>query len=120
MASRMLAQLLIAEGFQAEFGAAKSLNSELVDSVAETESDIVVISVLPPITPRDSRLLWRRLRGRYPDLPIVVGFWTSAAQKEMLAEPVEDAASRVVTTFAEAISVVRGMAAQVKTAAKTA
>ncbi len=120
MASRMLAQLLIAEGFQAEFGAAKSLNSELVDSVAKTESDIVVISVLPPITPRDSRLLWRRLRSRYPDLPIVVGFWTSAAQKEMLAEPVEDAASRVVTTFAEAISVVRGIAAQVKTTAKTA
>jgi hypothetical protein len=120
MASRMLAQLLTAEGFEAEAGAAKSLNSELVDSVAGTASDIVVISVLPPITPRDSRLLWRRLRSRYPDLPIVVGFWTSAAQKEMLAEPVEDAASRVVTTLAEAISIVRGMAAQLKMTAKTA
>jgi predicted PurR-regulated permease PerM len=120
MASRMLAQLLIAEGFQAEAGAAKSLNSELVDSVAKTESDIVVISVLPPIAPRDSRLLWRRLRSRYPDLPIVIGFWTAEAQKNTLAEPVEDAASRVVTTFAEAISIVRSMAAQLKTAAKTA
>jgi predicted PurR-regulated permease PerM len=120
MASRMLAQLLTIEGFQASAGAAKSLTSELVDRVADTDSDIVVISALPPIAPRDSRLLWRRLRNRYPDLPIVVGFWTAGAQKESLAEPVEDAASRVVTTFAEAVSVVRAMGAQVKVSAKTA
>jgi hypothetical protein len=49
-----------------------------------------------------------------------VGFWTSAEQKDSLAEPIEEAANRVVATFAEAISVVRAIAIQVKTTAKTA
>jgi hypothetical protein len=119
LAARMLAQLLAAEGFQAHSGAAESLTGELVEQVAESECDIVVISVLPPISPRDSRLLWRRLRSRFPELPIVVGFWTAEDDKEVLAEPVEDAASRVVTTLGEATAVVRSMAAQQRPVAKT-
>jgi predicted PurR-regulated permease PerM len=120
MASRMLVQLLRTEGFPADRGAADALTGEMVDRVAASEIDIVVISVLPPIAPRDSRLLWKRLRTRYPKLPIVVGFWTAASDKEALAEPVEDSASRVVTTLAEAVAVVRGMAAQLQLAAKSA
>ncbi|HEY3391367.1 MAG TPA: AI-2E family transporter, partial [Lacipirellulaceae bacterium] len=61
-AAQMLAQLLAAEGFAVETEAAASLTSELVDRVATTASDLVVISILPPISPRDSRLLWKRLR----------------------------------------------------------
>jgi len=120
LAARMLSHLLIAQGFQAEVGTAEALTGELVDRVAASDSDIVVISVLPPIAPRDSRLLWKRLRSRYPNLPIVVGFWTATGDKEALAEPVEDSASKVVTTLAEAVTVIRGMAAHVQLAAKTA
>ncbi len=120
LVARMLSHLLTAEGLQAEVGAAESLTGEVVDRVAASDSDVVVISVLPPIAPRDSRLLWKRLRSRYPNLPIVVGFWTAVNDKDALAEPVEDSASRVVTTMAEAVAVVRGMAAQVQLAAKTA
>lgn len=120
VASRMLAQLLTVEGFQADAGAAKSLTNELVNQVAETDSDIVVISVLPPIAPRDSRLLWRRLRSRYPHLPIVIGFWTAAQNKDALAEPVADNASRVVTTLAEAVAAVRALSLHTTPAAKTA
>jgi methylmalonyl-CoA mutase cobalamin-binding subunit len=120
LAARMLAQLLTDAGFQAHSGTADSLTSERVDQVAASESDIVVISVLPPIAPRDSRLLWRRLRTRYPHLPIVVGFWTAVSDKEALAEPVGDANSRVVTTLGEAVAGVRGIAATVQPATKTA
>jgi methylmalonyl-CoA mutase cobalamin-binding subunit len=120
IAAHMLAQLLVLEGYQASTGAAKSLTSELVDRVADTDSDVVIISALPPLQPRDTRLLWRRLRKQYPHLPIVVGFWTAVEQKESLAEPVEDAESRVVTNFAEAITNVRAMAAHIEVAAKTA
>jgi hypothetical protein len=119
LAARMLAQLLAAEGFHAQSGASDSLTSELVEQVAESECDIVVISVLPPISPRDSRLLWRRLRSRFPHLPIVVGFWTAESAKQELAEPVKDAASRVVTTLSEATAVVRSMAAQQRSVGKT-
>lgn len=110
--SRMLAQLLKAEGFQVDSGAAGTLTSEAVDRVAENESDIVVISVLPPIRPRDSRLLWKRLRQRYPKLPIIVGYWLGSNATESLLPPPGDDASKVATTLAQAVALIRSTAAQ--------
>jgi predicted PurR-regulated permease PerM/methylmalonyl-CoA mutase cobalamin-binding subunit len=115
-AAQMLAQLLAAEGFAVETEAAASLTSELVDRVETTASDVVVISILPPISPRDSRLLWKRLRGRYPDLPIIVGFWNSTGAKQSLLPPDNDTVTKVATTLAEAITLVRNAAAQLKSA----
>jgi hypothetical protein len=114
--SRMLAQLLAAEGFHVEAGAAGTLTSEMVDRVASSESDVVVISVLPPIRPRDSRLLWKRLRQRYPDLPIVVGYWLGKNVTESLLPPQGDESSKVAATLSEAVSLVRSAAAQVRLA----
>jgi methylmalonyl-CoA mutase cobalamin-binding subunit len=119
-ASHMLAQLLVADGFDVVTEGAKSLASQVVDRVADSESDIVVISAMPPLQPRDSRLLWKRLRSRYPDLPIVVGFWTSSEKKDGLPSPDNDSISKVATTLAEALSLVRTMAVQRNLAAKTA
>jgi methylmalonyl-CoA mutase cobalamin-binding subunit len=113
-ASHMLAQLLVAEGFDVVTEGAKSLASQVVDRVADSESDVVVISAMPPLQPRDSRLLWKRLRNRYPDLPIVVGFWTSSDNKNDLPSPDDDTVSKVATTLAEAISLVRTMAMQAR------
>lgn len=118
--SRMLAQLLIAEGFPVLTAGAESLTAEVVDRVAATDADIVVISILPPILPRDSRLLWKRLRSHYPNLPIIVGFWSGTNQVDDL--PVsgqDDHASRIATTLAEAVSQVRAIAAQRQLIAKT-
>jgi predicted PurR-regulated permease PerM len=114
--SRMLGQLLTAEGFHVDSGAADSLTSEMLDRVAAADSDIVVISVLPPIRPRDSRLLWKRLRQTYPNLPIIVGYWLGANATESLLPPPGDDASRVATTIAEAVALVRSTAAQRKLA----
>src|SRR5829696_2366023 len=88
-------QLFVAEGFDVVTEGVRSLANQVVDRVADSESDVVVISVLPPIQPRDSRLLWKRLRNRYPDLPIVVGFWTSSNVKDGLPSPDNDSASKV-------------------------
>jgi methylmalonyl-CoA mutase cobalamin-binding subunit len=118
--SHMLAQLLVGEGFDVVTEGANSLASQVVDRVADSEIDVVVISALPPLQPRDSRLLWKRLRNRYPDLPIVVGFWTSSPNKDALPAPENDSASKVATTLSEAVALVRTMAVQHKISAKTA
>jgi predicted PurR-regulated permease PerM len=118
-AARMLAQLLMGEGFHVETGGADSLTSEIVERVAKHDIDVVVISILPPIMPRDSRLLWKRLRSQYPDLPIVVGFWSGKVTKENVAPPENDTLSKVVTTLADAVAQVRSIAAQQKPVAKT-
>jgi hypothetical protein len=114
--SRMLAQLLTAEGFHVDSGSAGALTSETIDRVAASDSDVVVISVLPPVRPRDSRLLWRRLRQTYPNLPIIVGYWIGPNATESLLPPPGDDASRVATTLAEAVALVRSIAAQRKLA----
>ena len=95
------------------------LTSEVVDRVAATDADIVVISVLPPIAQRDSRLLWKRLRLHYPNLPIIVGIWCGSDAKEKLATPVGgDEAGDTVTSLTEAMTLIRSTAAQVRLAAK--
>ena len=78
------------------------------------------VFVVAGFAPRDSRLLWRRLRARYPNLPIVIGFWTATNEKQSLAEPVADASSRVVTTLADAVTAVRAIALHTTPVAKTA
>jgi predicted PurR-regulated permease PerM len=116
---RMLTQLLSAEGLHAECGDVEALTSELVERVAEQESDVVVISIMPPIAPRDSWLLWKRLRKRYPNLPLVVGFWSGSGGKQELVPAEDGNASRVATTLAEAVTLVRAAGAQRRLVAKT-
>jgi predicted PurR-regulated permease PerM len=119
VASQMLAQLLIAEGFAVVTAGAELLAAEVVQRVAATDADIVVISILPPIAPRDSRLLWKRLRLHYPDLPIVVGMWNGGVEKDVPIKAADDDnASRTVTSLAEAVALVRSLAAQQKLTAK--
>ncbi len=118
--AHMLAQLLVAEGFDVVAESYKSLASQIVDRVAESESEVIVISAVPPIRARDSRLLWKRLRSRYPDLPIVFGFWTSLPNKEDLPIADGDRTSKAATTLTEAVSLVRTLSAQRRLAPKTA
>jgi predicted PurR-regulated permease PerM len=117
-AARMVAQLLTAEGFQVDIDAAQSLTGEVVEHVARLDSDLVVISILPPIEPRDSRLLWKRLRGRYRDLPIIIGYWNSAKSTEPLGPLSDDAATKITTTLADAVALVRSTSAQLQSADK--
>ncbi len=119
-ASHMLAQLLVAEGFDVIAESYKSLASQVVDRVAESKSEVIVISAVPPIRARDSRLLWKRLRSRYPDLPIVFGFWTSLPNKEDLPIADGDRTSKAATTLTEAVSLVRTLSAQHRLTPKTA
>jgi methylmalonyl-CoA mutase cobalamin-binding subunit len=112
--SRMLAQLLVADGFEVDSSPAGTLTSEMVDRVAASDSNIVVISILPPIRPRDSRLLWKRLRTRYPHLPIVVGYWVGPNATESLLPPRGDETSRVATSLSDAVALVRSTAAKLE------
>jgi predicted PurR-regulated permease PerM/methylmalonyl-CoA mutase cobalamin-binding subunit len=116
IAAKMLAHLLSVEGFDVDSGSTDALASEVVDRVASSDTDIVIISVLPPIRPRESRLLWKRLRDRYPDLTIIVGYWIGPKATESLLPPPGDDASKVATTLQQAVTLVRAAAAQPKLA----
>jgi len=113
----MLAQLLQAEGFAIEMAVSEALTGELVDSVQTLKIDVALISVLPPLAPRSSRLLCQRMRDRYPRLPLIVGYWcgqcTPELQRRLCADEGETA-----TTLTEAVNRVKAVAARPPAAEK--
>ena len=111
-AGLILAQLLDAAGAEAVIAPHTSLTSERVASVVEIEADLVIISVLPPLPQRDSRLLCRRLRRQYPSLPIIVGFWEGAGTRESHQLLAAKGDGEIVTTLAEAVDRARAIASR--------
>ncbi|HEY4231838.1 MAG TPA: hypothetical protein VGM76_00285, partial [Lacipirellulaceae bacterium] len=108
----MLSQLLTAEAFHVDLGSVDSLTNELVDNVAKLGADVVFISLLPPAAPRQTRLLRKRLRARYPTLPIIVGYWNGSDDANTLRRSETDANFQLVTTLDEAVAAVRTAAPQ--------
>ena len=100
---RMLAQLLSLEGLTCEVASTDSLSNEVVERIETMHADVVVISILPPIAQRETRLLWKRLRARFPHLPVVVGCWHSGDARQLLGRVERDGPSHLVTTLADAV-----------------
>jgi predicted PurR-regulated permease PerM len=109
--SAMLTKLLVREGMIVEQGAVSALTSELVDSVESLHVDLVILSIIPPLPPRSSRLLCRRLHDRYPQLPVVIGYWGGGKAEEIRRRLADDQ-SEIVTTLAAAVERVRAIAAR--------
>jgi len=75
LAASMLAGLLTLDRYQARSLPAASLAGEKLEAVELEKADIVVISTLPPSNILRARYLYKRLRARFPELPILVGIW---------------------------------------------
>jgi len=113
----MLSRLLVGEGVVVEQGAVSALTSELVDSVESLHVDLVILSIIPPLPPRSSRLLCRRLHDRYPQLPVVIGYWGGGKAEEIRRRLADDQ-SGIVTTLGDAVERVRAIAARPRLAEK--
>ncbi len=80
----------------------------MVDLVEERKTHVVCISALPPSAVTQARHLCKRLRARFPDLPVIVGLWNAHGDLGKVKERLEVAgANKVVTTFTEGIEQVR-------------
>lgn len=110
--ARMLAQLLSDEGLACEVASTDSLSNEVVERIETMHAEVVVISILPPIAQRETRLLWKRLRARFPNLPVVVGCWHSGDARQLLGRVERDGPSQLVTTIADAVAAVKAAEAK--------
>jgi predicted PurR-regulated permease PerM len=113
----MLKQLLELEQIEVEMPAAEALTGEVVDWIESLKIDVAVISVLPPLPPRSSRLLCRRLRDRYPELPIIVGYWCGECPDDVGRKLCADD-GEIVGTLAAAVERVRVISTRPKLAEK--
>jgi hypothetical protein len=107
----MIHQLLKQDGITAELAPSRALTGELVEKVESSHFDAVIVAIVPPVPPRSSRLLARRLRERRPELPILVGCFSGACSKEMqdrLAMPGDAEVLPTVSAIAERVRAIAG------------
>ena len=104
-ALEMLALLLPAP-LALEIYAEPRLIGELVSEIEEKKPAVVCISALPLRAQFNAKTLCRRLRGKRPDLKILVCRWALPGQQEQDHKPLHDAgATWVVASLREARNV---------------
>lgn len=79
--------------------------------------DVIVVSAMPPNAVARARHLCRRIRTRFPRLPIVVGLWNAHGTLAGSRERLEPAgATRVVAQFGECIDTIETLPAALPSA----
>lgn len=118
LAGMMLAQLLTLRGYRAEGVSHESLSGEMLEQIEKNKIDIVCISALPPTATSDARYLTKRLRAKFPGLPLIVGLWTYKSDMARARQRISrDDAVQVVASLAAAQECIDQLAQQVAAAA---
>jgi predicted PurR-regulated permease PerM len=103
LAAMMLVQLLNLRGYCAESISHEVLSGEMLELIEKNNTDVVVVSALPPTATSDARYLTKRLRARFPELPLIVGLWTFKTDLERARRRISrDESVKLVTTLAQA------------------
>ncbi len=104
----MLAQLLATGECLVQSVAFTAAASTVIDLVARRKPDAVCISATPPAAVMHARHLCKIVRGRFPQVPVVVGLWDAPGDLSKAKTRIgSGAATHVVTTLAEAQEQVR-------------
>ena len=108
IAGMMLAQLLATGECLVQSVAFTAAASTVIDLVARRKPDAVCISATPPAAVMHARHLCKIVRGRFPQVPVVVGLWDAPGDLSKAKTRIgSGAATHVVTTLAEAQEQVR-------------
>jgi hypothetical protein len=100
LALRMLQHVLDSRRFEVEVTRAALLAAEMLLLVEQSTPTLVCIGLVPPGGFAQTRYLCKRLRARFPTLPIVVGCWSGTQDEaETLARLRLDSLTQVGTTL---------------------
>ena len=109
IAAQLFSAVLQEDGIYSQFGSGQSLTGEQVDEVDRYSPGFICISAVPPAAVLHSRYLSKRIRSRFPQIPILVGLWNAgdiaAATDRLKAAGVDE----VVTNFEQGKVQVREM-----------
>ena len=108
IAGLMLAQLLETRECLVHVVSVAAFVSEMGDLVAQHKADVVCISATPPSAVMHARHVCKRLRTRFPEVPLVVGLWNARGDLTKAQERIGcGAAAHVVSTLAAAQQQIR-------------
>lgn len=97
-AAQMLTQVLCASGVTAEALSADVLTGEVLAMVELKRPSLVCVSAVPPAATMHARMVTKRLRGRFAELPIVVGLWDGAERADGARATLGAAGTQYVAT----------------------
>jgi hypothetical protein len=100
VALRMLAQVLEPRRFEVEVLKTGLLAAEVLSLVEQSAPTLICIGLVPPGGFAQTRYLCKKLRARFPTLPIVVGCWSDTKDEgEPLARLRLDSLAQIGTTL---------------------
>jgi predicted PurR-regulated permease PerM len=94
----MLARLVRTDGYSVEVASTKALASEVEARIDHERPALVFVAILPPGGRPQARYLCKRLRKRFADLPIVVGYWGDERRYDRILARLRSAGATYVTT----------------------
>lgn len=116
IAASLLSDLLIQDHHRARSLPSSTLTGEKLEAIEREHAEIVVISALPPSNILRARYLYKRLRSRFPALPVLVGIWGTPDPGVLTERIAPDRKATLVGTFAAALGALRERAEAVRLA----
>jgi predicted PurR-regulated permease PerM/methylmalonyl-CoA mutase cobalamin-binding subunit len=104
---KMIAKLIERHGFQTATASTQRFLGELVEKLKDAPVDLIVISSLPPLAGRYSRLVCKRVHAAQPEIPILVGLWGGGRMVQTQSKLIDAGADQVVTSVGEAVEYLR-------------
>jgi len=110
IAGVMLTNLLGPQGYCASCLASGTLASEMVDAIASSQADLVIVSSTPPGALTHARYLCKKIRSKYPDMRLLVGSWNADGDLERLEKRLStDGDIRLVNKLDDALRIIHQM-----------
>lgn len=108
LAAEMVVRVLGEPQIESRVLSADTMVSEVLEAVATAEVRVLCISAVPPEAMAPTRYLCKRLRARFPQVKIVVGFWDTHADPARIRPRLLSAgADHVVNDLAGLLQIVR-------------
>lgn len=107
IAGAMLGQILAQRSMAVHSLSAAGLASDRLEDLADGAVTVVCISVVPPTSLRRARYLCKKLRARFPEMKLVIGFWGGSQNLRLAQESLSECKPDIIAcTFEEAIAAI--------------
>lgn len=102
LSAHMLTQVLNLRERQAKALAVERMAGETMEAVQVEGADILVICISPPSNLLRARYLYKRLRSRFGEVPVVEGMWGDGDARAVEGRIAPDRKATFVSSFVEA------------------
>jgi predicted PurR-regulated permease PerM len=102
LAGLMLRHVLTRQGYEVKVFSIANLPAEIADTIRAEGAALACVSAVPPAAVVPARSICKRLKEQFPNLPVIVGIWSSQAQPLELTNRFSHWTAAVLTRLSNA------------------